>query len=181
MARPAFNPIRNSSVKDLPSYRKFNDELMGTDLMEKAFDGQWASNDDYAVIAGLGNLRQAIYHRLITNPGELFAHPDYGCGLEEYVSAPIDLTTKAELTKRIKEQLTRDPRVAKVSYVRLTTGDSTTPIGTLIINIGIVPIGNTAEQELHFAISERDWLVQGPKNYDSTYFDMRPKPYPYKA
>lgn len=169
MPRVKFNPIRNVQ---LPSVREFNEELLGIDLYEKAFDGQWANNDDYQIIAGLGNLRQAIYHRLITNPGELFAHPDYGAGLEEYVSAPINLETRAEITRRIKDQLMKEPRVHKVTKINVRTGDSTTAIGTLIIEIGIIPIGDNAEQLFRFAISELDWMSFNRNDNEVSYTDM---------
>jgi phage baseplate assembly protein W len=111
------------------------------------------------LIGGLGNLRQAIYHRLITNPGELFAHPEYGAGLEEYVSAPFDLQMKNEIMSRIKRQLKLEPRIFKVNYIRLRTGDSNTQIGTVIIDIGITPIGGNDVQAFQYAITERDWRL----------------------
>jgi phage baseplate assembly protein W len=151
-----FNPIRNINP---PSFKKFNEKKLGIDLFDHGFDLQWATNDDYQLIAGLGNLRQAIYHRLITNPGELFAHPDYGAGLEEYVSAPFDGVLKNEIMSRIKQQLLKEPRIFKINHIRLRTGDKDTQIGTVIIDIGVTPIGSNDVQAFQYAITERDWQM----------------------
>jgi phage baseplate assembly protein W len=167
--RTSFNPIRNVQV---PSLRQFSDELLGTDLYEQNFDSMWAPNDDYQVIAGLGNLKQAIYHRLITNPGELFAHPEYGAGLEEYISVPIDRSMKSEIMQRIKNQLLQEPRIAKIGYIRVNTGNSTTPSGTLVMEVGIVPIGINTEQAFQYAITEQDWLLRNNRPGGQTYIDM---------
>lgn len=153
-----FNPIRQLNP---PSLKHFNEKLLGVDLVDFRFefDLAWGSDDDYQLIAGLGNLRQAIYHRLITNPGELFAHPEYGAGLEEFVSAPFDLQTKNDLISRIKQQVMMEPRVFKCNYVRLRTGDKDTAIGTVIVDIGITPIGGNDVQAFQYAITERDWQL----------------------
>lgn len=169
MPRVPFNPIRN--VK-LPSFREFNEELLGTDLYETGFDGQWAANDDYQLVSGLANLKQAILHRLITNPGELFAHPDYGAGLEEYISAPINRDTKNEIVRRIHDQLRKEPRIAKIVYIKVNTGDSETQIGTLKIDIGLVPITTNSEQNFHFVITERDWLMFNNRSNAIYYVDL---------
>ncbi len=167
--RVSFNPIRNLQ---LPSLREFSDELLGTDLYERNFDGQWSGNDDYQTVSGLPNLKQAIYHRLITNPGELFAHPEYGCGIEEYVSAPMDRHMKAELMSRIKNNLLMEVRIARIVYIRINTGDSNTPIGTVEIQIGLIPINTNKEQAFHYAISERDWLLRDQRGGNTYYVDM---------
>lgn len=181
MARAIFNPISKGSVTDLPSPKKFNEELLGTDLFEKEFDSVWDTNDDYALVSGLANLKQAVYHRLITNPGELFAHPNYGCGLEEYVGAPINVQMKGDIARRIKEQLAQEQRIAKVTDIRITTGTVNVPVGTLRIDIGFIPIGGNAEQRLDFAINEQDWVNTPKNNYDTKYVDMREIFYPLQT
>ena len=39
---------------------------------------------------GARQLAKALYRRLITYPGELPAHPEYGCRLRDYAGMPAD-------------------------------------------------------------------------------------------
>lgn len=152
--KTTINPI---APVEAPTFREFNRDLFGVDFAEQGFDMQFSNNDDYQVVEGLANLKQWIYHCLITNPGELFAHPDFGCGLEQHISDPMTPQLVGELTKRIRSQISRDPRIQKVAYVRVRPGDNSNSVNTLFISIGIIPVGDNKVQDLQYAITEQDW------------------------
>ena len=75
-----------------------------------------ASGGDFAVVAGLPNLRQALEHRVRVEHGDLMFHPKYGSRLQ----AMIGLTPSREVATIAaaafaKEAVAEDPRVVRVS------------------------------------------------------------------
>lgn len=60
---------------------------------------------------GPAQLAKALYRRLITYPGELPAHPEYGCRLRDYVGQPGDAWQARLAALEAKAALERDPRV----------------------------------------------------------------------
>lgn len=85
-----------------------------------AVDLWW--REDGAVIApgghplaesGPSQLAKALYRRLITYPGELPAHPEYGCRLRDYLGSPGDAWTARLAALEAKVALEADPRVAR--------------------------------------------------------------------
>jgi len=77
--------------------------------------------EDGAVVAGTplseagpSQLAKALYRRLITYPGELPAHPEYGCRLRDYAGQVGDAWVARLLALEAKAALEADPRVAAV-------------------------------------------------------------------
>jgi phage baseplate assembly protein W len=56
-------------------------------------------------------LAKALYRRLITYPGELPAHPEYGCRLRDYAGMPADAWVARLAALEAKQALEADPRV----------------------------------------------------------------------
>jgi hypothetical protein len=68
--------------------------------------------------------RQRVLRRLLTNPGDYFAHSDYGAGLPAKVGS---LTTPPELQALVLSQMLLEPVVAQdppptVSVTSITNG-----------------------------------------------------------
>ncbi|MGM8838393.1 GPW/gp25 family protein [Thermus sp. 93170] len=62
---------------------------------------------------GMQQLAKALYRRLITYPGELPAHPDYGCRLRDYAGLPADAWVARLAALEAKRALEADPRVER--------------------------------------------------------------------
>ena len=58
------------------------------------------------------DVREAIWIILSTAPGERLMHPDFGCGIHEYVFAPNNTRTAGLLRFHVEEALTHwEPRI----------------------------------------------------------------------
>lgn len=65
-----------------------------------------------ALVDGEDNIAQSIEIILRTNPGERPMRPRFGCPLADFVFAPVDDRTKAELSLVVRESLTQwEPRI----------------------------------------------------------------------
>lgn len=94
-------------------------EVFKTDLAHKG-DFLRSSTGDIDTISGLENLRNALFHRLVTTPGSLIHRPLYGCGVKDFQNAPNTLANQRKLAGRIGQQFPQDPRVEKVLSVSVT-------------------------------------------------------------
>jgi phage baseplate assembly protein W len=95
-------------------------------LIDLYFDGEFGvtNTGDIALNRGLSNLKQAIFHRLITAPGSLVHRPDYGIGIKLYQGKISSLGVQRDLAMRIKDQLELDPRVTEVTGVRFDVSEN---------------------------------------------------------
>lgn len=96
-------------------------------------------NGDLGTIEGLANLKNALFHRLMTQPGSLVHRPTYGVGILAYQNAPNSFTIQRKLAALIQEQFLQDPRVKEVTSVRITSEDNT-PQRT-VIAVSVKPVG----------------------------------------
>jgi phage baseplate assembly protein W len=118
-------------------------EVMLTDI---------AHNEDYVLsvqggwdrISGLANLKQALFHRLITSPGSLAHRPNYGVGIKDFQNSPSGLEAQRRLANRIKEQFEQDPRVESVTGVRVDVDDLTPELTSIVVRVK--PIGYDESQ-----------------------------------
>ena len=99
---------------------KQQDRLLGQDILF-TFDGELpvGSKGDFMLIGGLDNLRQAIYRRLITRPGEYKFVPSYGVGVPSYLKQRRTQTNLKQLEARIRENLLRERRIEQVVDVSI--------------------------------------------------------------
>jgi hypothetical protein len=98
-----------------------------------------APDGDLQTVMGLANLKQALFHRLITSPGSLIHRPDYGVGIKDYQNSLNTLDTQRKIANVIDEQFRKDFRVQEVTGVRVTSEDATPE--TVRITVKIKPAG----------------------------------------
>lgn len=90
---------------------------------------------DFALVSGRENLKQALVHRIITDPGELMFHPGYGCKIQRRrgnKNAPV-----AMLLGRmdVQDALEQEPRLKRInSITTISTGD------VLAATVDVTPI-----------------------------------------
>ena len=85
---------------------------LGTDLLFDE-DGDLTVNrtGDLALAVGRKCLLQDIRDRLQTLPGDLFAHPDWGCGVGKLLGALDTPLSRVLAIRYIRYALESDPRV----------------------------------------------------------------------
>lgn len=118
-------------------------EVLGTDLAHSK-DLVRSSTGDLDTINGLANLKQALFHRLITVPGSLVHRPLYGVGIQTYQNAVNSLATQRQLALRIQEQFEEDPRVEAVTNVRVLNTNLRPELVTLVVAVKVVGYGEDA-------------------------------------
>lgn len=69
-------------------------------------------------ITGLDNLREAIYRRVITVPGEVIHRPQYGVGIRKFLNKPCTEANQAELTNLIKLNIRNEERIEKINTIQ---------------------------------------------------------------
>jgi phage baseplate assembly protein W len=69
---------------------------------------------DWKAVEGVEAMRQAVYRRLITRPGEYRARPEYGVGITDYLKEAKTPAMMADLKTRIRTNLLLDRRIADV-------------------------------------------------------------------
>lgn len=103
---------------------------------------------DLGQIEGLPNLKNALFHRLMTVPGTLVHRPTYGVGMPLYQNAPNSLTLQQEVAALIQEQFIQDPRVQAVSSVSITSEDGTPQL--MKLSVSVIVVGYTDAQQMTF-------------------------------
>lgn len=78
-----------------------------------------APNGDFALAKGETNLKQALFHRLITVPGTIVHRPTYGVGVQMFQGVISSIPKQKELAIAIKEQFEQDERVEEVIGVQV--------------------------------------------------------------
>lgn len=99
-------------------------------------------------ISGLANLKQALFHRLMTVPGTLVHRPTYGVGLPLYQNNLSSFVAQQKLASLIEEQFLRDPRVSKLSSVGFIADDLNPQL--TVVRISIKPVGYSDGVEMVF-------------------------------
>lgn len=123
---PAVETATNVSPRNLG---RQIDKLYGRDIWfdhsaQGVVQRQVTPDGDWLMVEGIAALRQAIIRRIITNPGEWQTSPDYGVGARNYVKERNTRASREALSNRIKDQLSQDPRVAKVEQVVVESSDA---------------------------------------------------------
>jgi phage baseplate assembly protein W len=105
-------------------------ELVGTGF---AFPPQLDARGEVALTTEENEIQQAIYLILSTAPGERIMRPEFGCRIHEYIFAPSNHTTAAEVQVVVKEALDRwEPRI---TVQDVTAHPSAGQLGMLLIDI----------------------------------------------
>ncbi|WP_051273252.1 GPW/gp25 family protein [Desulfotruncus alcoholivorax] len=74
-----------------------------------------AADGDAETVTDLDCLIQDAKHLLLTFPGDLWAHEDYGVGLQFFIQTENTELNRLELEQTIKNRLSQDERIKKES------------------------------------------------------------------
>jgi phage baseplate assembly protein W len=87
-----------------------------TDML---FSGDYrnTAKGDLQTISELDNIKQAIYLRLITSPGEIIHRQDFGVGIKSFMNKPCTDNNKQRLINKIKLNLIREKRINKINKI----------------------------------------------------------------
>lgn len=94
------------------------DDFFLRDLEHKS-DYVPAPNGDFQIIKSIYNLKQQLFHRLITVPGSIVHRPTYGVGVQLWQGIISSSANQQRLAAKIKEQFELDFRVKQVTGVRI--------------------------------------------------------------
>ncbi len=122
------------TVADETEIDFFGVDLLFTDDLQVTADG------DYAQVEGLAALRQAIRIRLITTPGEYAIHPDFGCGLRQFVKKRSTQSDRDALRQRVIDQLSQEERIQNVEDVSVESFTQGTITGIKIM-VRVIALG----------------------------------------
>ena len=107
---------------------RVNGRQPATDLrLATTFDGELDlvanGRGDLAVVTGTDDVVQALMLRLLVRESELagLGWPDFGSRVHELIGEPDVTRTRLRLAAYVREALARDPRVAEVTSVEITT------------------------------------------------------------
>lgn len=122
-----------------PAITPSNQQLFGVDLALVDGDlGVQAQNGlmDLQTVSGIPNLQAAILRRLMTNPGDLVMHQDYGSNIMQLLSQGIG-AVKTAISKFVAAALVSEPRVQKIISTTLTqTGNDSVNLNVSVQLVG---------------------------------------------
>jgi len=79
------------------------------------------------------DIKEAIWITLGTSKGERVMRPDFGCGIHDYVFAPINASTLSQVESSVCEALTRwEPRI---EILKVRASSDMADVGRLLISI----------------------------------------------
>lgn len=99
-----------------------------------------SATGDLQLIDGLQNLREAIYRRILTTPGEVIHRPGYGVGLRRYLNRPCTVTNQQELSNAIRLNIMNEQRIEKINTIQCLWVDE-----AVHVNVSVVAYGRSVE------------------------------------
>jgi phage baseplate assembly protein W len=124
-------------------------EALGTDLAHSV-DFVRTASADLGKVAGLANLKQALFHRLLTMPGTLAHRPTYGVGISMFQNTLSSFSIQQRLATLIQEQFKQDPRVEDVLSVAVSNADSSPQLVMIAVSVKVVGYGETTMNFIPF-------------------------------
>lgn len=125
------------------------DTLLGQDILLRDNDIQISPNQDFSIITGIRNLKQAINNRLQTYLGEYFIQT-YGSELYKCIGRPADRLLLNRIKGYIFESLLQEPRIDTIESIEVSFNDEIRTRIILNISLVITPIGSQNELNLIF-------------------------------
>ena len=119
------------------------DEFLKRDVAFKS-DFVITATGDLDLIEGLGNVKEALFRRLLTTKGSIIHRPEYGCSIKEYQNAINSIENQRSLARTIKEQFEEDVRVESVSGVSFNVDDNKPDMIKVNVKVSIKGYGETA-------------------------------------
>ena len=117
--------------------------LYGQDLLMQSGRLSATASGDFALVAELPNLCQALENRFGTDPGELVYHPDYGFLGNRLVGLGASSSVNQLLAAKLAQTACSDPRISSCEdTVAVLVGDTITGSTTAITAAGkSLPVG----------------------------------------
>jgi len=103
---------------------------------------------DLATVDGIDLATQRVIRRLLTNPGDLWFHPEYGAGLPALIGQAVPV---AKITGLIRSQLFLEASVARDPDPVISV--TPYPSGAFAVSITYWAASNGAPQLLAFTVS----------------------------
>jgi phage baseplate assembly protein W len=98
-------------------------------------------NGDIQTIVGVDNLAQAMWHRLVTEQGQLVYHPSYGNPLIDYIGSVNTPTLAVIANHQIQQTLLADPRISSIRTLTTTINGDTLNI-SVVVGIDLLNISS---------------------------------------
>lgn len=114
-------------------------DFFGVDILFTD-DIQVSAYGDYATVEGYEALRQAIRIRLLTTPGEYAVHPEFGCGLKQFVKKRATQSDRDALRQTVIDQLSQEERIQNVEEVTVESFTQGTITGVKI-SLRVIALG----------------------------------------
>lgn len=118
------------------------EEFLKTDISFKS-DFINTASGDLDIIAGIDNVKEALFRRLLTTPGTIIHRPNYGVNIKKYQNALNNIDTQRQLALSIQEQFTQDERVESVNGVSVKFNDRTPDTVEILVRVTVVGYGET--------------------------------------
>ena len=123
-----------------------NNEYLGKDILfDEEGDLMVSPSGDLETVSGLDCLKQDLRDRLETMPGDLYAHPDWGCNIRMLLGGLSTPLNRALAVRYLRLAVLDDPRIRKET-VQVLVRQFTTE--QKIFEIRFVPKNSASQQSL---------------------------------
>lgn len=118
------------------------DAVFGTDIKLSGGFLETGGND-FGVVSGRENYKQAIQNRVATEQGELIFHMPYGCGIRKLLGVVNGPTSAVLAANYVKSAVLADPRTASVNSSVATVSGDVLSVNTEAVPVTGAPVGVT--------------------------------------
>lgn len=76
-----------------------------------------SATGDFSIVSGRENLKQAISHRIVTDPGELIYHPGYGCKIQRRKGSKNNAVALLIGRMDVQDALQQEGRLKRINKI----------------------------------------------------------------
>jgi len=95
-------------------------KYLGADLAFSDDSDLEIKNGDIDIIEASNCLGANLLDRMLCGEGELLLHPEFGAGLADKISLPMNQENKDALAVEVKHEILKDPRIEEVTDIEVT-------------------------------------------------------------
>ena len=125
------------------------DELFYVDIAHKS-DLLDNSTGDLDTIGGKENIKNALFHRIVTEKGTIIHRPTFGVGIKSYQNEPNSIANQLKIAGDIKKELEQDSRVDEVKEVSLLRDDEQHDRVRIRVVAILAGLGETTIEEVFY-------------------------------